>query len=377
MPLSDRTRSADFQSAVSPNCIRQDISIDDEPRACHARRIENPRYSRLKICATVLAASWILVAITGCGSRPARQGDEIIVAGQYVHTGTRVVTWLDRGGLDAYRVESPADKEDAEYRSSVNDRALSNRYDFRDTGLPADELARVRRDGWTLPTLQKVVDQFVLHYDTTGTSHQTFKVLQEGRGLSVHFLIDLDGTIYQTLDVQERAWHATSANSRSVGVEIANIGGYGPGESNRLAEWYARDASNQVQITFPARIGDGRQLTKNFVGHPARPDPVKGVVQGRELIQYDFTPQQYAALIRLTAALCRTLPKINCDYPRDDAGQLISQKLPDDQLAAYQGVLGHYHIQTNKLDPGPALQWDYVIGEARKLIQEQPAPPSR
>ena len=24
--------------------------------------------------------------------------------------------------------------------------------------------------------------------------------------------------------------------------------------------------------------------------------------------------------------------------------------------------MGHYHIQTNKDDPGPALQWDYVIG---------------
>jgi N-acetylmuramoyl-L-alanine amidase len=319
-----------------------------------------------------LAACWISLAmITGCKPRSARQGDEIIVAGQYVHTGTRVVTWLDPGGLDAYRVESPADKEDAEYRSSVNDRALSNRYDFREVGLPADELARVRRDGWDLPTLQKVVDQFVLHYDSSGTSRQSFKVLHEGRGLSVHFLLDLDGTIYQTLDVQERAWHATIANSRSVGVEIANVGAYGSGEPNPFAEWYASDAPGQTRITFPPHVGNGGQLTKDFVGHPARPDPVKGVVQGRKLIQYDFTPQQYTALIQFTAALCQTLPKIKCDYPRDAAGQLISQKLPDDQLAAYQGLLGHFHIQTNKLDPGPALQWDYVIGEARKRIQEQ------
>jgi hypothetical protein len=32
--------------------------------------------------------------------------------------------------------------------------------------------------------------------------------------------------------------------------------------------------------------------------------------------------------------------------------------------------MGHYHVQTNKTDPGPALDWDLVIGGARKLIGE-------
>jgi len=38
---------------------------------------------------------------------------------------------------------------------------------------------------------------------------QCFKVLHDHRDLSVHFMLDLDGTIYQTLDLKERAWHAT------------------------------------------------------------------------------------------------------------------------------------------------------------------------
>jgi hypothetical protein len=38
-------------------------------------------------------------------------------------------------------------------------------------------------------------------------------------------------------------------------------------------------------------------------------------------------------------------------------------------LKDYHGVLGHYHIQAEKSDPGPALQWDYVIGEARRLMK--------
>jgi hypothetical protein len=48
--------------------------------------------------------------------------------------------------------------------------------------------------------------------------------------------------------------------------------------------------------------------------------------------------------------------------------------MADGDLRAYRGVLGHYHIQTNKVDPGPALQWDYVVGEARRLMKQPVLP---
>jgi N-acetyl-anhydromuramyl-L-alanine amidase AmpD len=86
------------------------------------------------------------------------------------------------------------------------------------------------------------------------------------------------------------------------------------------------------------------------------------------LVQYDFTPEQYEALIKLTATLCKVLPRITCDYPKDAAGNLITKKLPDEELENYHGVLGHYHVQTNKVDPGPAFQWEHVIGHARRLL---------
>ncbi len=89
-----------------------------------------------------------------------------------------------------------------------------------------------------LPTLQKVVDQFVIHYDARGTSRGCFEVLHDIRGSSVHFMLDLDGTLYQTLDVKEGAWHATVANGRSIGIEIANIGAYPPGAPSPLDRWY-------------------------------------------------------------------------------------------------------------------------------------------
>jgi N-acetylmuramoyl-L-alanine amidase len=306
------------------------------------------------------------------GDLSPRRGDEIVAAGQFFHTGTPVVLWMDPGGYDAYRVErrfSPYGQSDWD-TSRTNNLNLHtpNRYNLRKKSLTPEQIEQVRGGGWDLPLLQQVVDQFVVHFDVAGTSRTCFKVLQDGRGLSVHFMLDVDGTIYQTLDLKERAWHATISNDRSVGIEIANMGAYGLNEKNPFAEWYKTETNGVTTLTLPERYGDGGIRTPGFVGHPARPGPIRGNIQGEDLIQYDFTTKQYKALIKLTAALCKIFPRIKCEYPTNAAGKLIPRKLPDEQLADYHGVLGHYHIQTNKTDPGPAFQWDYVIGGARKLL---------
>lgn len=320
-----------------------------------------------------------LLALTGCHTTPKvgtllpRTGDEIVIAGQFFHTGTKVVLWMDPGGYDAYRVERRFSNftNSSWEASQVAVRGLDtpNRYGMRGAALlTPEQIEQVRGGGWDLPLLQSVVDQFVIHYDVAGTSRQCFKVLHDLRCLSVHFLLDLDGTIYQTLDVKERAWHATSSNTRAVGIEIANIGAYPPGRRSPLDEWYVRDSGGKVSLQVPSRFGESGIRSPGFVGRPARPEPVRGRVQGSDLQQYDFTPEQYRALTHLTAALCKVFPKMKCDCPRDADGKPLWQKLPDDEMERYQGLLGHYHIQANKTDPGPAFQWDFVIHGARKLL---------
>lgn len=332
---------------------------------------------------TIASITSLVIVLCGCATalRPGaiakRGGDEIVVAGQFFHTGTRVVLWMDPGGYDAYRVErrfAPLDQSSWETSQvAVAELKTPNRYGLRKAAaLTAEQLERVRGGGWDLPLLQEVVDQFVIHFDVAGTSRQCFKTLHDARALSVHFMLDLDGTIYQTLDVKERAWHATSSNTRSVGIEIANPGAYPTNNSKVLSDWYSRDSLGRTRITIPKRFGDGGIRTKNFVGRPTRAELVRGRIQGQELAQYDYTPQQYEALIHLTAALCKVLPKIRCDYPRDSSGQLVPAKLPDEELESYEGVLGHYHIQRNKVDPGPAFQWDFVIDGARALLWPRP-----
>ncbi|MGB7158717.1 MAG: peptidoglycan recognition family protein [Tepidisphaeraceae bacterium] len=344
------------------------------------------RPSRLRV-PSLLIACFVVAGCASKGVKPGtelkRAGDEIVIAGQLFHTGAPVVLWTDPGGYDAYRTErrfSPYEESSygATTRAAATRPAIGidspNRYGLRQSLLTPSEIAEVRGGGWPLELLQDKVDQFVIHYDVAGTSERCFFVLHDMRNLSVQFMLDIDGTIYQTMDAKERAWHAGTANSRSVGIEIANMGAYASGEGEPFKQWYGKDEKGRTRITVPQRLGDGGVRTPNFVGYPVRDELVVGEVQGRMRRQYDLTKEQYDSLTKLTATLCTVLPKINPDYPRDEKGNLITKALTDEQFASYSGVLGHYHVTTNKSDPGPAFQWDRVIDGARKLMREKPKP---
>jgi N-acetylmuramoyl-L-alanine amidase len=249
----------------------------------------------------LLACILSVLPLTGCVTRPGRiterKGDEIMVAGKLVHTGTRVVLWTDPGGYDAYRVErrfSPIEESDWETsKAAVEYLRSPARYNLRKGDLTPEEIERVRGGGWDIETLQRVVDQFVIHFDVAGTSCTCFKVLHDGRGLSVHFLLDVDGTIYQTLDAKERAFHATTSNDRSVGIEIANMGAYGMNEKNPFHEWYQKK-NGQTLMTVPDRFKPETILRKDVVLQPARPEPIVGEIQGRTVMQYCHSLQSFS-----------------------------------------------------------------------------------
>ncbi|WP_210417934.1 N-acetylmuramoyl-L-alanine amidase [Bythopirellula goksoeyrii] len=309
----------------------------------------------------------------GVGEPNARTGDEIVVCGQFFHTTAPVVLWMDPGGYDAYRVErrfAPLEKAEWDFSREEAKLDTPNRYGIRQDKLTPEQLEQVRGGGWTLPLLQDVVDQFVMHYDVCGTSERCFQVLHDSRGLSVHFMLDIDGTIYQTLDLKERAWHATISNSRSIGVEIASIGAYPADKKSVLDKWYVTDDDGVVHLRPPRTIGHIGVRTKPFYGKPARQELINGTIQGQELYQYDFTPEQYDSLIKLTATLSRVFPKIECTYPRDAEGDLIPHVLTDQEWRDFHGVLGHYHVQRNKTDPGPAFDWPKVIDGAQALLKQ-------
>jgi N-acetylmuramoyl-L-alanine amidase len=320
-----------------------------------------------------------------------RFGDELVVAGHLYRIGTPVVTWMDPGGYDAYRTArrfAPLDQAAWEPTTqemaagklkfvSSNQQFKPDRYSVRSGGpttqsLSEADVERIARGGWSLEELRDRVDQFVLHYDVAGTSANCFKVLHDSRGLSVHLMLDIDGTIYQTADLKESTWHASKANPRSVGIEIANMGSYSTGESTAvLQRWYKKDERGQTYIAVPESLGGENGTRVPGIYRPARNEPVVGQIRGVTQRMYDLTPQQYEALIKLTAALGDIFPKIELDYPRGPDGELLTRTLTESEWDTFNGVLGHYHVQSNKSDPGVALQWDYVIENARRLLAER------
>ncbi|MCH7813563.1 MAG: N-acetylmuramoyl-L-alanine amidase [Planctomycetes bacterium] len=315
----------------------------------------------------------LLGLLTGCatvptygvpGTRLERLGDEIMVCGQLFHTGVPVVLWTDPGGYDAYRAECKFTPDQPMPSKPVSDSPI--RYSTLRRHLSDEVATRVRHEGWSLPLLREWTDLFVMHYDVCGTSRRCFKVLHDIRGLSVHFMLDVDGTIYQTLDLKERAWHAGSANDRSIGIEIANIGAYP--DMTTLDKWYGHDDDGLPYLTLPEGMGDGGVRTAGFVARPARPEPVTGEIQGRALRQYDLTDAQYDSLIKLTATVCTVLPRIEADYPRDQDGRLRTTILSDDEFERFSGLLGHWHVSEAKVDPGPAFDWDRLIEGVDELL---------
>ena len=292
-------------------------------------------------------------------------GTEIVIAGKRVDIGAPVVLWMDQGGYDAYSA-TPRFSDEGE---------LGLRYSPGRIARPnqvSDEVAaRLERGQASVRELGEVIDQFVIHYDVCGTSRVCFKVLQDMRMLSVHFMLDLDGTLYQTLDLKEKAWHAAKANGRSVGVEIAQIGAYPKAKADDangpLAEWYEDLPSGETRITLPDRFEGGHFRRTAPVMATATGGRKQGPVQGEQLYQYDFTAAQYETLAHLAAALNRELPLIELEVPRTATGDVLPKALTEDEWVDFQGLLGHYHVTTRKTDPGPAFNWDGVLGRAREL----------
>jgi N-acetylmuramoyl-L-alanine amidase len=136
-----------------------------------------------------------------------------------------------------------------------------------------------------------------------------------------------------------------------------------------IQKYYAIDALGPYFVQ-PGAARESGILTPNFIARPARKDIITGRINGHTLHQYDFTNEQYAALIKLTATLHRVLPKLALDVPRNPDGTVRDTTLSKQELAAWSGLLGHCHITTQKIDPGPAFDWNRVLEGARRETGE-------
>lgn len=287
----------------------------------------------------------VLLSFVGCASSPTPDenplggGGFILVAGARIPVAFPVVGPTDPGGYDG----------------------SLERCRFRDGVLPSDPAPgcdtpqRYRDRPGPPATLRERIDLFVLHYDVAVTSRRCFEILHDRRGLSVHFLLDVDGTLYQTLDLALRARHAGPANDRSIGIEIAQIGAYP--DTSTIDRFYRRSDDGGLELNIPAEY----EPPPGGPFRPARPDLIRGAIHGRSLVQPDYTDAQYETLALLVAALAEHFPNLPRRAPTGADGTVLARVMTEAELASFRGVVGHFHVTTAKIDPGPAFDWARVI----------------
>jgi len=162
---------------------------------------------------------------------------------------------------------------------------------------------------------------FVNHWDVCLSTESMSRVINK-RGISIHFGIDNDGTIYQLLDTQHSAWQAGGRqwNLDSIGVEIANA------YYLKYQPWYVRNGFGERPIQEEAEVHGKKQ--KPFL---------------------DFYPVQLEALKALWAALHTGLG-IPLECPTDSNGELVKTVDRDCERSKFSGFINHYNLTRRKID---------------------------
>src|SRR5262245_32719066 len=136
-----------------------------------------------------------------------RPSGNLIIGGQTFKVDAPIVNWHEPPYWDATRevciptVTDPSPQCVGGVPYTLPGQTYTRRYALRPT-------LRQYGNNPKYEAVKSVVRQFVVHHDGCSSSDMCFSVLQNERGLSVHFMIDNDGTIYQTIDLGLMAYHA-------------------------------------------------------------------------------------------------------------------------------------------------------------------------
>ena len=179
---------------------------------------------------------------------------------------------------------------------------------------------------------------FTNHWDVCLSSEACARVLNR-RGVSIHFNIDNDGTIYQLLDTQHGAWQAGHwyGNKHGIGVEISNA------FYTKYQGWYEKN------------------------GFGPRPVVAEGdaIVHGVGLQEHlGFYPIQIEALKKLWKALHLGLD-IPLDFPKNADGSLCTTVHPDVTGGTFKGFNNHYNFTRKKIDCA-GLPLDELLKEVKE-----------
>ncbi|HEV8322347.1 MAG TPA: N-acetylmuramoyl-L-alanine amidase [Myxococcota bacterium] len=260
----------------------------------------------------------------------------------------------------------------------------------------------------TVADIRRKVTQLVIHHDGAWNSRACYQTLltrpnkatpPKPLNLSVQFMLDHDGTVYQAADMAHCCAHIGPHNGIAIGVEINHPcitngceivrGGvpeklpprfqgalYGGDKASQALALELR-AWLEARAIAPVAVGDGRLYYPVTVSRPVndgskRRVTARGFVFGRiqsgkgtyEGILMDYTPEQHQAI----RALCRGViaatgirPAIaglpgdpyafNFQHEAEETGTANAAK-------KHHGIVGHVHLTgSTKFDPNCAFRW--------------------
>ena len=175
----------------------------------------------------------------------------------------------------------------------------------------------------------------VTHWDAALSADSCYRILKK-RGISSHFVIDNDGTIYQMVDTKNVGWHAgiRSVNKASIGIDFSNA------YYTKYQDWYVRRGFGERPIIENAPV-HGRTLDPFLGYYPVQIEAYKALLKGLS--------EHYGI-------------KLEC--PLDEDGELLTTV--DDTAAAgdFEGVVAHYHLTRRKKDTA-GLELDKILEDIR------------
>lgn len=170
---------------------------------------------------------------------------------------------------------------------------------------------------------------FVVHWDACLSSASCASVLAQ-RGLSVHFCLDNDGTIYQLVDTEHIAAHAGTVNGVSIGIEVSDA--FYP----KYQPWYEKNGFGKRPVLKNTKVNGG--TIEEHLG---------------------FYPVQEEALKVLIHTVCNHYG-IPLAVPKDSSGKMIDKVVPEVASGKFAGVVCHYHITDQKIDCA-GLKLDEIV----------------
>ncbi len=197
----------------------------------------------------------------------------------------------------------------------------------------------------TFEQAQDVVKGVLIHSDITPDAATCYRVLLS-RGLSTHFMIDWNGVIYQGTDPMRQAMHGGGAENT---LKDANHWTIGIDMNCML-----------VKMTGDTKPSGSQGVRQVF----------EATINGEPWRSIGYTDAQYDALVKLLRGLKQLFTKIVLMPPIGADKQVLLEQTEIDLEKC--GIFGHYHINAQKIDPGPGFEWTRLIADLNRQANSFP-----